>query len=199
MGPLLYFLGTGTEETRGELSEGGFLLKTDRATLHFDPGPGAAQGLRKLKLNNVDALVISSPARAHDANLITATQTIIGDADFNGIHLRKHDNGFRITHTDGSILYLTEPAKPAKQTADVLILATHKNAEKLITTIKPKLVILTGYTQREQKNNPVYLARELQKNTGIQTIAAQDNLTVDLDSYSAIAAQKSLEKFTTDS
>lgn len=199
MAPTLYFLGTGSPETRGQLSEGGYLIKTKDSILHVDPGQGAAHGLSKLKINKVTALIITNEQHAHDANLIKTEQTITGNADLGTFHLFKKDNGYIIKHPDGSIAYITGPVKqPKEYAADVVILAHHGQEEKIITTIKPKLAILTRYNNTIYTKNPVYLARELQKHTGIQTIAAQDNLTVDLDSYSALAAQKSLDKFTTD-
>jgi len=196
MAPTLYFIGTGTAETRGEISEGGFLLKQGALLLHVDPGVGAAYGLRKLKIDKVDALVVSSADRAHDARLITATQSIIGNANVGVIHVKRIDGGFLFQHTDGTIAYLVEPVKTLKGlSADVLILGTYSNEEKIITALQPKLVILTSYGSAQYTHGPVYLARELQKTTGVQTIAAQDGLTVDLDSYSALSAQKSLDKF----
>ncbi len=90
-----------------------------------------------------------------------------------------------IAHITGTV----ETKEIKEYQAEVIILPP-KQAEQIITKIKPKLAIIT-----EDKES-VYIARELQKKTGIQTIAAQNNLTVDLYSYSALAEQKSLGKFT---
>ncbi len=92
-----------------------------------------------------------------------------------------------IAHITGKV----EPKEIKEYQAEVIILPP-KQAEQIITKIKPKLAIIISLEE-----NPVYIARELQKKTGIQTIAAEDNLTVDLYAYSALAEQKSLGKFTT--
>jgi hypothetical protein len=90
-----------------------------------------------------------------------------------------------IAHITGKV----EPKEIKEYQAEVIILPPSQ-AEKIITKIKPKLAILTA------GKDTVYIARELQKKTGIQTIAAKDNLTVDLYAYSAMAEQKPLSKFT---
>ncbi|VVB81439.1 Uncharacterised protein [uncultured archaeon] len=91
-----------------------------------------------------------------------------------------------IAHITGKV----EKKEIKEYQAEVIILPT-KQAEQIITKLKPKLAILCG------DKEAVYTARELQHKTGIQTIAAEDNLVVDLYAYSALAEQKSLGKFTT--
>lgn len=193
----LYFIGTGSPKTRGERSEGGFLIKTDQTTIHVDPGPGAAYGLRRIKVNEIDAIIITAPERGHDAPLLPAKQTIIDSGEIDGVEVAKKPGGYTFRHPDGTLSYLTQKisTRDAKQyAADVLVFLNHDNAESVIAKLKPKLAILTYFTSL--RNNPVYMARELQKKTGVQTIAAHDDLTVDLDSYSALSEQKALSKFT---
>ncbi len=90
-----------------------------------------------------------------------------------------------IAHITGKV----EKKEIKEYQAEVIILPP-KQAEQIITKIKPKLAIITS------DKESVYIAREIQKKTGIQTIAAENNLTVDLYAYSALAEQKSLGKFT---
>lgn len=71
--------------------------------------------------------------------------------------------------------------------ADVLILP-HEQSEKIIKKLKPKLAILTNATLDK--------ARELHKKTKTQVIIAEENQTVNLYAYSALAEQKALSKFT---
>jgi len=200
MAPTLYFIGTGSAETRGQLNEGGFLIRTDKTTLHVDPGPGAAHGLGRLKIKEVDAIVMSSSERSHDASLIKSKQIITDKTRVDTIDIIKKDEGYLFKHPDGSIGYITNKVKKMKDyQADVLVIAAHGQEEKLLTTLKPRLAILTTYSHSMKTGNPLYYARDLQKKTGVQTIAAHDELTVDLDSYSALSEQKALSKFTTES
>jgi len=199
MGPSLHFLGTGKGESiRGTLSEGGFLIRTAKATVLVNPGPGAAQGLGALKIREVDAIVIGDPSRAHDANLVKAGRVITENADVKGIQVIKKESGFQFKIPDGAITYVTDEIKlkDMKQYAcEVMVLDAHGQDEQLILKIQPRLAILTGYDLSYYNRKPVYLARELQKSTGVQTIAAKDDMTVDLYSYGALAEQKSLSKF----
>ena len=92
--------------------------------------------------------------------------------------------------TDCTITHLT--AKPETKEikeykADVIIVQT-KEIEKILSKLKPKLAILM--------HGEVDKARELHKKTGVQVIAAQNEQTIDLYAYSALAEQKSLAKFT---
>ncbi len=67
-----------------------------------------------------------------------------------------------------------------------------EQAEKIITTIKPNLTIITGFGFSMLKADPTFIARELKVRTGQQIIAAKDNMTIEPDSYRAQAKQKSL-------
>ena len=184
----LYFIGTGTPTTRGQLNEGGFLLRTDKTVISVDPGPGAAQTKQ-----NVNAIVLSSPERGHDALLLNAPikeQGKIADID-----VVKKENGLFFRTPDGTISYVTEKIKMKdikNYTCDVLILYGHYD-EKLILKIKPRLTLLTGFAASIE--NPLYIARDLQKKTNRQVISAKDGLTVDLRNYSALSEQKGLGKY----
>ena len=59
--------------------------------------------------------------------------------------------------------------------------------------VKPKLAVIQNFS--EKISNPIYHARKIQKETGVQTIAANDDMTIDLDSYSALNNQKTLGGF----
>ncbi len=105
------------------------------------------------------------------------------------IVIHKKKGGAIIQLDDVAIGYVHEdvPAKEAKTYAsDVLILT--KPQEQLITKLKPKLAIIM--------NSTVYTARELNKKTNTQVIAAQHGMTIDLADYNALSQQKSLNTFT---
>ena len=196
MGPKLHFLGTGSPEIIGERNAGGFLIKTNNVLILVDPGPGAAQALGKIK--EVDALVITHDDRGHDAKLIRAKEKIGGKARIHGIEIIRRDAGYTFKLPDCVLTYITDTVNLRKikdYSCDILVLSVHQQHEKLITKLKPRLAILTYFTLPMHKKNPLYLARELQQSTGVQTIAAHDGLTVDLYAYSALAEQKSLAKY----
>ena|GEM_PF-1855221 len=195
MAAILHFLGTGDSTARGTLSEAGLLIQTDKSIIHIDPGIGANAALTKLKITNINAIYSTDETRSQDKDQIktdTPSKDIIAEHKPFGILFKT---------SDAHIMYLTkEPdSKQIKEyKCDVLILYNNTNAG-LIQKIAPKLCILTGYTPKIIEQNPLYIARDINKATGIQTIAAQDNTTIDLKDYSALRQQKSLNKFTEES
>jgi len=66
---------------------------------------------------------------------------------------------------------------------------------KFLKHAKPKLAIITHFNKMLLEKNPLYEAREIQKQSGIQTIAAHDGLTIEPSSYSAELRQKQLSSF----
>jgi len=66
---------------------------------------------------------------------------------------------------------------------------------KILTKTKPKLAILTHFGNKLMNTNPIYEAREIQKQTGVQVIAAEDGMSLDPVSYSANLKQKTLNLY----
>lgn len=66
---------------------------------------------------------------------------------------------------------------------------------KIINKAKPKLAILTHFGSKLMNINPIYEAREIQKQTGAQVIAAEDGMSIDPLSYSASMKQKTLNLY----
>lgn len=66
---------------------------------------------------------------------------------------------------------------------------------KLLKGVKPKLAVLQHFGNSMLKANPIYEAREIQKKSGVQTIAAQDGLVIDPLSYSASLKQKTVNLY----
>lgn len=58
-----------------------------------------------------------------------------------------------------------------------------KTAIKIVSHVQPRLVIITHFGQEMLKADPIQEAREIQRITGVQTIAAQDGLVVSPGSY----------------
>lgn len=66
---------------------------------------------------------------------------------------------------------------------------------KLLPKINPKLCILTGFGIKMHESDVIAQARMIQKETKIQTIAAQDGMVINPLSYSVNLRQKSLNQF----
>jgi len=72
---------------------------------------------------------------------------------------------------------------------------TAESVEKLIIKSKPRLCILTHFGNKFLDEDPIYQAREIQKKTGVQVIAAVDGLEIEPTSYAANAKQKTLSTY----
>ncbi len=66
---------------------------------------------------------------------------------------------------------------------------------KLLQKVKPKLAIIQHFGMTMLRANPIYEAREIQKQSKVQTIAAVDGMHVDPISYSAKSGQKTLTNY----
>jgi ribonuclease BN (tRNA processing enzyme) len=66
---------------------------------------------------------------------------------------------------------------------------------KIIKKTNPKLAIITHFGNKMHQTNPIYEAREIQKQTGVQVIAAEDGMAIDPLSYSADLKQKTLNLY----
>lgn len=62
-----------------------------------------------------------------------------------------------------------------------------KDAEKLISLIKPKMAILTHFGMQVWKAHPEKLASEITKRTAVKTIAAKDGMAFDLNQLKTLA------------
>lgn len=58
-----------------------------------------------------------------------------------------------------------------------------ESAIRMISKVQPKLAIITHFGLEMIKADPMFEAREIQRLTGIQTIAAQDGLAITPGSY----------------
>jgi len=70
-----------------------------------------------------------------------------------------------------------------------------EDAVKIIKKVNPKLTIITHFGKEMIEADPIYEAREMQKQTGCQVIAAKDGMIINPGFYSAFAKQKTLKSF----
>ena len=117
-------------------------------------------------------------------------------------HTDPHALGFKffcpkfILSYTGDTAYNEELVEELKG-SDLLILnvpypenkATGKNldsssAMKIISAVRPRLAVITHFGLEMIKADPLQEAREIQRITGVQTIAAQDGLTISPEGFS---------------
>jgi ribonuclease BN (tRNA processing enzyme) len=123
-----------------------------------------------------------------------------------GIGFKFHSNDHIITYTSDTDM--NSKIMKSYEGSDIIIfncerpfidpLNHHLSSQKVVDVInevRPKLAILTHFGKKMLESNPLYEAREIQKLTGVQTIAAHDGLMIDPMSYSAASAQKKLSGY----
>lgn len=70
---------------------------------------------------------------------------------------------------------------------------TADDVVKIVEDVKPQMVIVTHFGRKMLEHNPIIVAREISRRTGVQVVAAKENMSIDPLSYSAALKQKSLE------
>lgn len=75
---------------------------------------------------------------------------------------------------------------------------TQEDVVKIMTNVNPRLAIITGFGNKMLEADPLYIAREIQKETGVQIIAARDGMVVSPVSYSAQQGQRTFGTFARD-
>ncbi|MBW3004067.1 MBL fold metallo-hydrolase [Candidatus Woesearchaeota archaeon] len=90
---------------------------------------------------------------------------------------------------EGSDILILNVTNPGNEKSDKLNV---EDAIKIISKVKPRLVIITHFGIKMLKQDPLLQAREIQRRTGIQTIAAKDSMVITPGTYSAKSTQKTL-------
>ena len=67
------------------------------------------------------------------------------------------------------------------------------DAVRIIKEVKPNLAIITHFGQKMLEQNPIYQAREIQRLTNIQTIAARDGMSINPNTYSVSLKHRNLQ------
>ena len=132
----------------------------------------------------------------------------INEVEFYAIPARTRDPtgvGLKIVTSEFTLAYTSDTKySPGLirnyEDADILIIKTvslnnEENTEKLnisetIKIIKdtvPKVVILTGFGSKLISADPIFIARDIQRETGVQVIAAHDGLIINPSHYKKIA------------
>jgi ribonuclease BN (tRNA processing enzyme) len=99
-----------------------------------------------------------------------------------------------LSHYKNSDILILNNVYPAHTKKDSNNLHT-EDTIKIIKAVKPSLAIIQHYGTKMYDANPLYEAREIQKKTDIQTIAAKDGLMINPLSKSISLRQKSLNQY----
>jgi hypothetical protein len=121
--------------------------------------------------------------------------------------------GFRFFTPDFVISYSSDTEFSSElireyEKSDILILNVkepmgekekyHLNSDdaiKILKKVQPRLAIITHFGKKMINANPLLEAREIQRQTGVQTLAATDGLTLNPLNYAAQSRQKTLNLF----
>jgi ribonuclease BN (tRNA processing enzyme) len=140
----------------------------------------------------------------------------INDIDIEILSLESPQNiscGFRFITQNFSLAYVPDTGFSSRigeqvENSDILILSVQdprngkrkehlnsEDAEKIIKKANPQLVVITGFGTKMMQADPLYEAREIQRATGIQVIAAKDGMTINPMSFTTSVRQKSLNSY----
>lgn len=166
--------------------------------------------------DGVPRLVPFYRAFAEKSLVLEAGQKVgIEEVEVVALQVRQSDAssvGFRLTTPDFIVTY-TGDTRFEKvllkqyENTDILIVSTpfpfgvegdglsSEDVVKIALVVKPRLIIITHFGAKMVLANPVYEAREIQKRSGVQVIAAQEGLCVDPLSYAAEIRQTTLFRF----
>ena len=174
--------------TLGGINNKGILVSTPAV---IDGSSEDHPWLRKFQRKHLKEIFTVKEAdrvKINDISII-ATKTK-HDADCIGLKIE--GNELSIGYTSDTIYY-KELHKEYKDVAVLIINVlrpgadswkTHmctEDAIKLIEEVKPELAVITHFGQKMINANPMLEAREIQKRTGVRTIAADDGLEINLE------------------
>lgn len=170
----------------------------------FQPSPEEGSFLLPHYKNYVEkSIVLEKDQKAAINNVeIRALPTV--HTDPHALGFKFMTNHFVLTYT-GDTAYNSE-LLDYYQKSDILILnvphieeqgmnLSLQQAIKIIQAVNPALAIITHFSHKMVEADPIYMAREMQKQTKVQTISAKDGLVINPENYDAESKQKMLQQF----
>lgn len=147
------------------------------------------ENTRKIGINDVDIEVIEleSPISKTCAfKFITQKFSLayVPDTGFSSSY------GELFSNTDILILNVQDPRNFKRKEH-----LNSEDAEKIIRKANPQLAVITGFGIKMLQADPLYEARQMQRETGIQVISAKDGMTINPMSFTTSVKQKSLNSF----
>ena len=97
-------------------------------------------------------------------------------------------------YRDSSILILNSVYPFGTKDRDLLNL---DDCVRIIRDVKPKLSVLTHFGIKMLNADPLYVSREVQKQTGVEVVSAKDGMMINPVNYSAHLTQKTLNLYPT--
>lgn len=140
----------------------------------------------------------------------------INDIDIEIVNLDSPLNiscGYKFVNSRFSIGYVPDTSFTSKigealENIDILILSVQdprngkrkehlnsEDAEKIIKKANPQLAVITGFGTKMMQTDSLYEAREIQRATGIQVIAAKDGMIINPMSFTTSVRQKNLSSY----
>ena len=156
--------------------------------------------------NHLEKAITAQPNKKIAIEQIEIQPLVAKHADHQGVGYKIFTPEFVLAYS-GDTSYFSELAEQYEG-VDILILNCQhpgktkeqglnaNDAIRILKKAKPKLCILTHFAQKMLDANPLYEAREIQRQSGVQVIAAQDGMSIDPVAYSAEMKQKTLNLFT---
>ncbi|MBN2367608.1 hypothetical protein JXC34_01210 [Candidatus Woesearchaeota archaeon] len=143
----------------------------------------------KIAINDIEIEIIKlvgRPTETSGFKFITPKFTLgyIPDTEYS------NELGEKFADTDILILSIQNPKNVKNEDS-----LNCDDAEKIIKKATPQLAILTGFGIKMLQAETLYEAREMQKNTGIQIIAAKDGMTINPVSFTTAVRQKKLQSY----
>ncbi|MBC8500618.1 MAG: MBL fold metallo-hydrolase [Nanoarchaeota archaeon] len=179
------------------------VLACDEETLHGSPNENPA--ISNYHKGLVERFIAMKPGMRIGINEINIVATTAKHTP-TSIGFKFYTEKFVVSYTSDTE-YCKELVSEHKD-ADVVIVNCkypvglrqrgHMNSEdivKFLQKTKPKLAILTHFGVKMLDADPIYEAREIQKKTNSQVIAAKDGLVVNPVSYAASLKQRKLDSF----
>jgi ribonuclease BN (tRNA processing enzyme) len=174
--------------TLGGINKSGVLIAPPSVIDGKDDIPWLRNHHKKF-LNEIFTVNTNDKVKINDLT-ITATKTKHDVTDCVGIRMESPEISLGYT---SDTTYFKELNKEFKDVSVLIINVlrpgkdswkTHmctEDAIKLIDEVKPELAIITHFGQKMINANPIVEAREIQKRTGVRTIAAYDTLEINLE------------------
>ena len=146
---------------------------------------------QKLAIENIE--VHATPAFSEDPNSmgfkIFTTESVIGYTANT-----KYSKELAAAYKGCDILIVNVLA-PASDKVEYRL--NTEDAAKLISQVQPALAIIRNFGAKIVKSDPINEGREIQRITGVQTIAAKDGMSLAPNSYSAKSKQQRLNLYPT--
>ncbi|MBN1644827.1 MBL fold metallo-hydrolase [Candidatus Woesearchaeota archaeon] len=153
----------------------------------------------------IERLIVTQPDKKIGIENIEIQTTKADHDDPHTMGFKIYSSKFLVGYTSDT-KYSKEIAEQYKKTDILIINCVHldktkqkqltvDDAVKIIQIAKPKLAILTHFSKKILASEPIYIAREMQKQLKTQVIAAEDGMHIDPVSYSAQLQQKTLNLY----